>query len=93
VEDAFYRKYHVPRRLALAYKTLISGCGAELFGPFYKVALHHKQLHQVSFDVSVMDLNKFKKEDKEGVGPKETMSVPYLCVQNLPQTVLSTLIE
>ena len=46
----------------------------QIFEPFYKDALQQKLLHTVAFDVGLVELNKFKKEDKEAVGPKEKLS-------------------
>ena len=50
-------------------------------------------MHKVSIDVGLVELDKFKKEDKEAIGPKEKVSVPYLCLNNLPESVLSILLQ
>ena len=84
-EAAFYRQFHVPKQLALSYKTLMNGCGVQIFEPFYKVASQQKMLHTVAFDVGLVELNKFKKEDKEAVGPKKKLSVPCLSVKSVPK--------
>ena len=78
-----------------AYKTLMKGCNVELFEPFHKVAAHKKTLHKVDYDVGLIELNKHKKEDKElaGVAPTEKVEVPYLCMKNLPESVLKILIQ
>ena len=77
----------------MAYKTLLNGCGVDIFQPFYKIFEHKKKLHKVSIDVGLVELDKFKKEDKEAIGPKDKVSVPYLCVNNLPESVLSILLQ
>ena len=60
----------------MAYRTLTNGCGASIFQPSYQVFELQKTLHKVDFDVSLMELNKVKKEDKKAVGSKEKVSIP-----------------
>ena len=53
------------------------------------------KLHPIKNDVGLIELNKHKKEDKElaGVAPTEKVEVPYLCMKNLPESVLKILIQ
>ena len=69
------------------------GCNVEIFQPFSKLAAEKQCLHKVGVEVGLIELNKFKKEDKESVAPSEKCEVPYLCMTNIPESVLSILVE
>ena len=94
-EACFYRKYHVSRGVSLAYIIikLMRGCNVEIFQPFSKLAAEKQCLHKVGVDVGLIELNKFKKEDKESVAPSKKCEVPYLSMTNIPESVLSILVE
>ena len=78
-KSAFYRKFHGLNKLALAYKKLLNGVGADIFQPFRKVYEHHKSLRNTKFRTGSIELNKSKKQDDSAEGPKQKITVPYLC--------------
>ena len=62
-KSAFYRKFHGLNKLALAYKKLLNGVGADMFQPFCKVYDHHKWLRNTNCGTGLIELNTLKRQD------------------------------
>ena len=93
-EAAFYRRFHVSQSQISAYKSLLNACGVDVFQPFHEIVKHQKSIRKTSScSVRLVEMNKNKKADKDAVGAPEKLSVPCLCMDDVPRGILAVLLE
>ena len=91
-EAAFYRRFHISIKQSLAYKQMLKGLNIEVFQPFSSVVKHQKSLKLNDYSVTMKEMYKNKKIDKE-IGAPEKVTVPFLCLTNIPEGILQVLLQ
>ena len=95
-EAAFYHRFHVSQSQIFAYKSLLNACACsvDVFQPFHEIVKHQKSIRKTSScSVRLVEMNKNKKADKDAVGAPEKLSVPFLCMDDVPRGILAVLLE